>query len=474
MVEARDSFKPFALRECLWCSGLFLLLSFSTVSSLLGESNAPMDAARVFPEFSPFVRALAFLAIALVAAKAKTLLNRRVLLGVCAGIVGLCALLRGAAGATVIVPDTVPVVPLAMLALQNIAYAVLYLAWMELYAQIDIKRCLLCLGAAHLFSSLLSYIVFLSGSFAAVLVCAAAGPAVSVAMLCRADGVTREGLYRLGAPQEGEWHISARPVVLLMAFTLMNTFLRNSLEVADKAFVLLGVSVAAALILVAALARFERFELKLLYEVAVPVLVAGAMCFMAGGPAGPVAAAFCSNAAFTLFIVFITVVFCAVSFRYGVSALWLMGIAQAALTFGSALGSLLAQWERAGEVEAVMPTVAVLVVGLVALSMLLVSDRDFATTWGVVPKGGENAPSLPVVPEDALQQRCAKIARNYGLTRREEEILELMMEGLTLAAISEKLYVAESTMKTHSRHIYRKAGVANRQELQALVEAYPL
>ena len=34
-----------------------------------------------------------------------------------------------------------------------------------------------------------------------------------------------------------------------------------------------------------------------------------------------------------------------------------------------------------------------------------------------------------------------------------------MMRGYTLARIGEELYVADSTMKTHSRHIYRKVGV---------------
>ncbi len=71
-------------------------------------------------------------------------------------------------------------------------------------------------------------------------------------------------------------------------------------------------------------------------------------------------------------------------------------------------------------------------------------------------------------------RRCAKAAKLYGLTRREEEILLLLMRGQTLARIAAELYVAESTMKTHSRHIYRKAGVANRQELQERIEGIPV
>ena len=67
-------------------------------------------------------------------------------------------------------------------------------------------------------------------------------------------------------------------------------------------------------------------------------------------------------------------------------------------------------------------------------------------------------------------RRCSKAAKLYGLTRREEEILLFLMRGQTLSRIAAELYVAESTMKTHTRHIYRKAGVANRQELQEQIE----
>lgn len=233
--------------------------------------------------------------------------------------------------------------------------------------------------------------------------------------------------------------------------------------------------VGAVAVLLLAVLRFDRLEMRGLYEVAVPVLVAGAMGVLVGIPGGNVAAAFCSNAAFTLFQVFITAVFCAISFRYGVNALWLLGLTQAALTFGSFGGTALGALEAALGLppEATHGLIAVLVVGLVALSMLLVSDRDFETTWGVrATDGGGSAPEE--TEEERLQRRCAKVARRYGLTRREEEILELMMRGRTLAAIGEELYVAESTMKTHSRHIYRKVGVANRQELQEAVESYPL
>ena len=104
--------------------------------------------------------------------------------------------------------------------------------------------------------------------------------------------------------------------------------------------------------------------------------------------------------------------------------------------------------------------------------MVLVSDRDFTTTWGIASLNEEPGALTVLDEEERTARTCARVAQRYGLTRREEEVLVLMMRGYTLARIGEELYVADSTMKTHSRHIYRKVGVGNRNELQELVAAY--
>jgi DNA-binding NarL/FixJ family response regulator len=51
-----------------------------------------------------------------------------------------------------------------------------------------------------------------------------------------------------------------------------------------------------------------------------------------------------------------------------------------------------------------------------------------------------------------------------GLTRREEEILKLVAEGLSNAQLARRLWVTEQTVKFHLSNVYRKLGVANRTE----------
>ncbi len=58
------------------------------------------------------------------------------------------------------------------------------------------------------------------------------------------------------------------------------------------------------------------------------------------------------------------------------------------------------------------------------------------------------------------------------LSPREREVLALLADGLGVAAISKKLYISESTTKTHVSKLYEKLGAANRA--QALMAALRL
>lgn len=52
-----------------------------------------------------------------------------------------------------------------------------------------------------------------------------------------------------------------------------------------------------------------------------------------------------------------------------------------------------------------------------------------------------------------------------GLSNRECEIAELIVEGLTYQEIADRLYIAVGTVRTHVHHIYEKTGASNRNAL---------
>ncbi len=127
-------------------------------------------------------------------------------------------------------------------------------------------------------------------------------------------------------------------------------------------------------------------------------------------------------------------------------------------------------------------------VGLVILTMYAGDDQLFAAldagASAFVPK---SAPSDDVVaaarhasakPTSFVASDLAEAMRRRlnpsgpQLTRREREVLDLLAEGLGITSIARKLYISESTTKTHVSKLYDKLGAANRaQAIMAAVRA---
>ena len=55
-------------------------------------------------------------------------------------------------------------------------------------------------------------------------------------------------------------------------------------------------------------------------------------------------------------------------------------------------------------------------------------------------------------------------AHRDGLSKREQEVFDLLARGLTNKEIASALYITEGTAKAHLHHIYEKLGVRSRTE----------
>ena len=125
-------------------------------------------------------------------------------------------------------------------------------------------------------------------------------------------------------------------------------------------------------------------------------------------------------------------------------------------------------------------------VGLVVLTMHAGDDQIFAAMEaGASAFVGKDSKASEVVSAakhaavaprtflcaglSAAMMRRATTPAAPRLSGREEEVLVLLAEGLGTSDIAGRLYLSESTAKTHITHIYQKLGAANRA--QALVTA---
>lgn len=59
----------------------------------------------------------------------------------------------------------------------------------------------------------------------------------------------------------------------------------------------------------------------------------------------------------------------------------------------------------------------------------------------------------------------------YGLTRRQREVLGLLLLGRSMTQIARELDISEHTVNDHRKAIYARTGVASRSELAALLQA---
>lgn len=74
--------------------------------------------------------------------------------------------------------------------------------------------------------------------------------------------------------------------------------------------------------------------------------------------------------------------------------------------------------------------------------------------------------SLYLVPQNLLlKQSITRDPNPYDLSKRELEIVELVMKGHTNQDIASELFISIHTVKTHLQNIFKKVGVSNRTSL---------
>ncbi|MBR7890043.1 helix-turn-helix transcriptional regulator [Marinomonas sp. A79] len=74
---------------------------------------------------------------------------------------------------------------------------------------------------------------------------------------------------------------------------------------------------------------------------------------------------------------------------------------------------------------------------------------------------------LQTVTQTSLPNPHLRYARfdHFNLTKREREIVTLILQGLTSIDIAEKCFVSEGTVKNHRKNIYRKLSIKSQAEL---------
>lgn len=155
------------------------------------------------------------------------------------------------------------------------------------------------------------------------------------------------------------------------------------------------------------------------------------------------------------------------------------------------LAGLVSSPEEQGRMEASNPAIERLILGATAgragdgprAGQVEHRGRDGGLLWiRVIPLAQSAAPYDPwlaidrpaallyvSVPEDALRERVARLAADYGLTPAEAAVAIEAAKGDGRAAVATRLGIRETTVRSHLSAIFDKLGIHRQAELTRLL-----
>lgn len=230
-----------------------------------------------------------------------------------------------------------------------------------------------------------------------------------------------------------------------------------------------GLGVMFAGVLVYAGISFKRttFQFSKMCKIALCLIILSLMPFSDAVPFGSEFSSFCALGGYTLCLIVIMVILSNLVYRYGVNALWLFGIERAARLASVQIGIGARSLVGSTPYPYVADTAfaVVITVSVVVATMLLLSETQLSSAWGVVLKDTPAEAYGADMGRNRLGTKCHELANQFGLTQREEEILLLLAQRKKPAEIERELFVANSTVKTHIKHLYQKLDIHSRDEL---------
>ena len=213
------------------------------------------------------------------------------------------------------------------------------------------------------------------------------------------------------------------------------------------------------------------FDFSLLYRIGIPLMFVSLVPLEGPLPWWGFVADTCALASYTVLLILIMAILGNLSYRYGVCALWIFAIERAVRLVTSQSGRIVGNAMQPLEADPLANALlfAAMAGLLVVVAALFLSEKSVSSSqWGVVLKPATQGETREF-EQNRLAVKCHELAHQAGLTAREEDILLLVAQGMTLGQISRELYIGSNTVKTHMKHLYQKLDVHSRDEVFALL-----
>lgn len=377
--------------------------------------------------------------------------------------------------------------------ISGVSSGLLFLGWARLFSDVGTHRAMFELAASWAFAGLLGLVLIFTASIVSAIVVVLAG--LASAFMLRAAALqrpTRPKPVREHSLLPRTKRMFARGLVacaamgLVQGFTdVISGFRYFDVPVLHPVFLMVGCAViSVVLALVALLAKHDFVCLA--YRIVAMLLVLGSLLMCAAQFPHTVSSAFIFGS-YQGFFILLCAVCIDVSNYFDVRATRTFGMAVGALYLGEFVGDCIGFGTTAlvAASDLSLALVGISLTVLVVFAVLfLFTEKDLVeTSLGEMideesevqpqPTGNGVSSGGAQSYEERITRVTAYLAKTYQLTPRECEVLPLVIKGRTIARIQEELHISQGTVSTHTRHIYQKTQVVNRQGLLDLIDTIP-
>ena len=225
---------------------------------------------------------------------------------------------------------------------------------------------------------------------------------------------------------------------------------------------------------------FGRLDILKLYRMFFPVIVTALLALSIVGEVIALAVATLAYVLFSFVAVFMMSTSVSIAQRHGLWSPHVYGAFAGATYFAFAGATALGAWvyHPRSFGAATLPVVVLMVFYILAMSYAAIQARrrngEVRAADAADRADGASAPAAAATVVDEVAQRCAIMAEQAGLTKRERDILLVLARGRDVPSIAKQLFISENTVRSHSKSIYRKLNIHSKQELLDLLDRVPL
>lgn len=375
--------------------------------------------------------------------------------------------------------DNVMILSVGIL-LADIGTAILILFWGNFWTQIRTERMGTHLIVSNIFACMLYFLIVSLPPEPMVFVIALLPLFSGLTLLGSKDEPPRERIRSSYTIPPSIWKLIIALLIIPISYSIVRTFFAEgslSLFGASYQLVMFAFAFFSVVTALTSLTANSSRTITKLYRVSISLILFGLISLI-GLPTNYQWVSFGSiMVGYSLFGELLWLMHPKLDIKIGASEISLFGWSRLLFHTFAFMGSLFGIWllnQTWFSDTALTVASMVLTMLTVGLATNILTDQDFNSF--ISPISVENISSQQIpskeTPESLLDKNCTIMAQEYGLSKRETEVLLLLSRGRSLPHIEKQLFISNSTARTHTRNIYRKLNVHTKQELLNLVEEY--